>query len=331
MLGAGQGLVRTLPDQLSAAFTRRKAREPGAKTSRLVPGSSPCRWSRSVAMTNSRLLPYLLIAPSVIFLMLLFIFPLVQTIALAFTDQGGASLGNFRKMAGDINFGISMRNTFLLVAIVIPLQIGLALGMAVMLQKLEKGRDLVLWIWTIPLGVSDLAAGLVWLSILQDRGYLNSALFALGVINEPTSWLSYENPTTLFIGIVLAEIWRATAIVLIILVAGFQLIPKEYFEAAEVFGATGWTRFRKITLPLLKPSLQSALILRTVLAFEVFAVVYALGGRNFPVLVGEAYSWMRDNQNDGVAAAYAMLIMVISLAATLVYIRLLRTKPEAQA
>jgi multiple sugar transport system permease protein len=282
-------------------------------------------------MTNSRLLPYLLIAPSVVFLLLLFIFPLVQTIGLAFTDQGGASLGHFRKMVGDINFGVSMRNTFLLVAVVIPLQIGLALGMAVMLQKMEKGRDLVLWVWTIPLGVSDLAAGLVWLSILQDRGYLNSALFALGVIDQPTTWLSYENPTALFVGIVLAEIWRATAIVLVILVAGFQLIPKEYFEAAEVFGATGWTRFRKITLPLLKPSLQSALILRTVLAFEVFAVVYALGGRNFPVLVGEAYTWMRDNQNDGVAAAYAILIMVISLAATLVYIRLLRTKPEAQA
>jgi multiple sugar transport system permease protein len=282
-------------------------------------------------MTNSRLLPYLLVAPSVVFLGLLFVFPLVQTIILAFTDQGGASLNHFRKMAGDLNFGLSMRNTFLLVAVVIPLQIGLALAMAVMLQKLEKGRDLVLWIWTIPLGVSDLAAGLVWLSILQDRGYLNSALFALGLIDGPTSWLSYENPTTLFIGIVLAEIWRATAIVLVILVAGFQLIPKEYFEAAEVFGATGWTRFRKITLPLLKPSLQSALILRTVLAFEVFAVVYALGGRNYPVLVGEAYGWMRDSQNDGVAAAYAILIMVISLAATLLYIRLLRTKPEMQA
>jgi multiple sugar transport system permease protein len=282
-------------------------------------------------MTNSRLLPYLLVAPSVVFLGLLFVFPLVQTIILAFTDQGGASLNHFRKMAGDLNFGLSMRNTFLLVAVVIPLQIGLALAMAVMLQKLEKGRDLVLWIWTIPLSVSDLAAGLVWLSILQDRGYLNSALFALGLIDGPTSWLSYENPTTLFIGIVLAEIWRATAIVLVILVAGFQLIPKEYFEAAEVFGATGWTRFRKITLPLLKPSLQSALILRTVLAFEVFAVVYALGGRNYPVLVGEAYGWMRDSQNDGVAAAYAILIMVISLAATLLYIRLLRTKPEMQA
>lgn len=282
-------------------------------------------------MTNSRLLPYLLIAPSVIFLILLFLMPLGQTIAIAFSDAGGPSLAHFRKMTSDINFGVAMRNTFLLVAVVIPLQLALALGMAVMLQKLEKGRDLVLWIWTIPLGVSDLAAGLVWLSILQDRGYLNSALFALGLIDGPTNWLSYENPATLFIGIVLAEIWRATAIVLVILVAGFQLIPKEYGEAAEVFGATGWTRFRKITLPLLKPSLQSALILRTVLAFEVFAVVYALGGRNFPVLVGEAYSWMRDSQNDGVAAAYAILVMVISLGATLVYLRLLRVKPETVA
>ena len=64
------------------------------------------------------------------------------------------------------------------------------------------------------------------------------------------------------------------------------------------------------------------------LAFEVFAVVYALGGRNFPVLVGEAYVWQNDNQNYGVAAAYAVLIMAISLAATAVYLRVLRAQPE---
>jgi multiple sugar transport system permease protein len=281
-------------------------------------------------MTNSRLLPYVLIAPSVIFLILLFIFPLVQTIALSFTENEAYSLGNFRKMFADLNFGVAMRNTFLLVLVVIPLQLALALGMSMMLQKIDRGRDLVLWVWTIPLGVSDLAAGLVWLAIMQDRGYLNSALFALGIVDGPTNWLSYENPWTLFAAIVIAEVWRATAIVLVILVAGLQLIPREYNEAAEIFGAKPWTRFIRITLPLLKPSLQSALILRTVLAFEVFAVVYALGGRNFPVLVGEAYVWQRDNQNYGVAAAYAILIMVISLAATLVYLRALRTKPEAQ-
>jgi multiple sugar transport system permease protein len=188
-----------------------------------------------------------------------------------------------------------------------------------------------MWIWTIPLAVSDLAAGLVWLAILQNSGYLNTALYELGLISGPTSWLNSETPLTLFAGIAIAETWRATAIVLIILVAGMQLIPKEYAEAADIFGATPWVKLRKITLPLLKPSIQSALILRTVLAFEVFAVVYALGGRNFPVIVGEAFVWQHDNQNYGVAAAYAVFVMAISLAATVVYLVALREKPEARA
>jgi multiple sugar transport system permease protein len=273
-------------------------------------------------------MPYALVAPSVLFLGALFIVPLVQTIWLSVASDGGPSLANYERMAGDLNFGAAVRNTFLLTLVVVPLQIALALLMATMVSKLEKGRDLVLWVWTIPLGVSDLAAGLVWLAILQNSGYLNSALYGLGIISGQMSWLSQETPVTLFVAIALAEIWRATAIVLVILVAGFQLIPKEYGEAAEVFGAKPWTRFTTITLPLLKPSLQSALILRTVLAFEVFAVVYALGGRNFPVLVGEAYTWQNENQNYGVAAAYAVLIMAISLLATAVYLRALRVRPE---
>jgi len=273
-------------------------------------------------------MPYALVAPSVVFLGALFIVPLVQTIWLSVATEGGPSLANYRRMTGDLNFSTAVRNTFLLTLVVVPLQIALALQMATMVSKLERGRDLVLWVWTIPLGVSDLAAGLVWLAILQNSGYLNSALYGLGAISGQVSWLSQETPVTLFIAIALAEIWRATAIVLVILVAGFQLIPKEYGEAAEVFGAKPWTRFTRITLPLLKPSLQSALILRTVLAFEVFAVVYALGGRNFPVLVGEAYTWQNENQNYGVAAAYAVLIMAISLAATAIYLKALRVRPE---
>ena len=122
-----------------------------------------------------------------------------------------------------------------------------------------------------------------------------------------------------------------TALVFVILVAGLQLVPKEYGEAAEVFGATPWQRFRRVTLPLLKPSLQSALILRTVLAFEVFGVAYALGGRNIPILVGEAYAWMNVNQNTGVAAAYAVVILVVSLASTVVWLKAIRVRPEMQA
>jgi multiple sugar transport system permease protein len=273
-------------------------------------------------------IPYALIAPSVVFLGALFLVPLVQTIWLSFSDGGGLSLANYQRMAGDLNFSVAIRNTFLLTLVVVPLQVALALAMATMVSKLDKGRDLVLWILTVPLGISDLAAGLAWLAILQNTGYLNAALYGLGLISGPVGWLSQETPWTLFLAVVLAEVWRATAIVLVILIAGLQLIPKEFAEAAEIFGAKPWTRFRKITLPLLKPSLQSALILRTVLAFEVFAVVYALGGRNFTVLAGEAYTWQNENQNYGVAAAYAVLIMAISLAATAVYLRTLRVQPE---
>ena len=282
-------------------------------------------------MARMNWLPYALIAPSVIFLTLLFLVPLGQTILLSFQDGVGLTIANYRRMVMDLNFANAFSNTFIIVAFVVPLQLGLALWMAMMIQKMDRGRDLVLWIWTIPLAISDLAAGLVWLAILQDSGFLNSALYQLGIIDQQVSRLSYETPIALFVSVILAEVWRATAIVLIILVSGLQLIPKDYAEAASVFGAGRWTIFSRITVPLLKPSIQTALILRTVLAFEVFAVVYALGGRNIPVIVGEAYVWQNENQNYGVAAAYAVLVMVISVAATVVYLIALRTKPEARA
>ena len=278
---------------------------------------------------RARYIPYLLIAPSLTFLTVLFFVPLVQTIALAFQARGILSTENFARMAADLNFTDAVVDTFGIVVIVVPLQLVLALGMAMMLQHLRSGRDIVLWIWSIPLGISDLAAGLVWLAILTDKGYLNTVLVKLGVLSGPQSWLSYETPVTLFAAIVVAELWRATAIVLVILVAGVQLIPKEYGEAADVFGATPWQRFTRVTLPLLRPSIQTALILRTVLALEMFAVVLSIGGRNFPVLVSEAFNWQYNQQDYGVAAAYAVVVMSVSLAATLVYLRVLRT-PAAQ-
>lgn len=280
---------------------------------------------------RSALLPYLLIAPSVLFLLVFFLVPFVQTIGLAFTVDGAASAGNFRRMADDINFWPAVRNTFGLVVVVVPLQVALALAMAVMIQKMGRGRDLVMWIWTIPLGVSDLAAGLAWLAIMANTGYFNTLLFHLGVVSSPTAWLTYETPLSLFLAVVAAEVWRATALVFVILVAGLQLVPKEYGEAAEVFGASPWQRFRRVTLPLLKPSLQSALILRTVLAFEVFGVAYALGGRNIPILVGESYAWMNVNQNTGVAAAYAAVVLAVSLASTVVWLKAIRVRPEMRA
>jgi multiple sugar transport system permease protein len=274
-------------------------------------------------------LPYLLIAPAVLFLAVLFLVPLVQTIALAFQENGAWTLDNFQRMSSDLNFSDALTNTLEIVIVAVPLQLVLALGMAMMLRHVGRGRDILLWVWSIPLGISDLAAGLVWLAILNDQGYLNSLLYRLGLISAPQSWLTYETPVALFAAIVVTELWRATAIVLVILVAGVQTLPGEYLEAAEVFGATPWKRFLRVVLPLLRPSIQTALILRTVLAFEMFAIVLTLGGRNFPVLVSEAFNWQYNQQDYGVAAAYAVVVMAFSIGATLIYLRVLRT-PAAQ-
>lgn len=284
-----------------------------------------------MAHRRSAALPYLLIAPSVLFLGALFLVPLFQTAVLAFQSSGSWSMENVHRMVDFINFTDAVRNTFSVVLLVVPLQLALALGMTMMLRHVRRGRDLILWVWSIPLGISDLAAGLVWLALLTDLGWVNSLLFRLGLTQGPQSWLTYETPWALLAAIVVAELWRATAIVFVILLAGVQLLPKEYEEAAEVFGASPWRRFVKVTLPLLRPSIQTALILRTVLAFEMFAMALALGGRNFPVLVSEAFNWQYGSQDYGVAAAYAVLVMLISLAATVLYLLLLRVPAEQRS
>lgn len=278
---------------------------------------------------NPRILPYLLILPVTLFLCLFFLYPFVLVAKQAFSTPSGTSLENFREVVDYWKFPISMTNTLLLAAAVVPIQLALALLMATMVNRMKKGRDLVLYVWTIPLGISDLAAGIIWLAIFEQSGFLNSMMGGLGLVDKPMNFLSYQHPMIVFVAIMLAEIWRATAIMLVILVAGIGLIPKEYYEAAEVFGASPWKRFLRITLPMLRPSLQTALVLRVILAFEIFAVVQALGGTLFPVLMGETYAYQFELLNGGAAAAMALIILIISIAFTLIIMRALRVPKGA--
>jgi len=281
---------------------------------------------------NSRLLPYLLIAPACLFTAALFIYPSYGVTMLAFSDgQGTFSLQAFQTMFSHWKFEPALTNTLWLALAVIPLQLVVALGMAQMLAQLRKGRDTLLYIWTIPLGISDLAAGIIWLAIFEQTGFLNTLLVQFGVTDTPQNFLGFGNMWTILLAVVLAEVWRATAIVLVIVVSGMGLIPKEYGEAAEVFGASAWQKFIRVTLPLLKPSLQTALVLRTILAFEVFAVVVALSGTKFPILMSETYNWQFNLQDGPVAAAYAMVILGISILSTVFYLRVLRTPEGVRA
>ena len=275
---------------------------------------------------SDTILPYSLLAPTLIFIVLLIVVPIFQAFLLAFqTADGDFTLAQFQKMVTDTNFADALKFTFLLMIFIVPAQVALALVMALLIHTRFKGHTFFLYIYAIPLAISDLAAGIAWLSIFTERGFLNSILYQLGIIDRPFLFLSYQNLPALFGTIVVAESWRATAIVMVILLAGLQVIPRDYFEAADVFGATTLKRIFFVVLPLLRPSLQNALIIRTIFAFQTFAVVLALAGRVIPVLAGESYEWYANNRNANVASAYGVLILTFTVAATFIYFRLLRT------
>jgi len=270
------------------------------------------------------ILPFALLLPSVIYLGLLILIPMIQALLLAVQADNGTFTTEFvDRMTGDVNFSDAWRNTLLLLVLIVPLQIVLALAMALLIHSRFRGHGVFLYVYAIPLAISDLAAGILWLSIFTERGYLNTVGQGVGLIQTPPVYLSFENFGGLLAAIVIAESWRATAIVMVILVAGLQLIPRDYFEAADLFGANRIRRTIHVVLPLLRPSLQSALIIRTIFAFQTFAVVLALAGRNLPVIAAEAYNWYANNRNAHLAASYALLLLALTIAFTVVYLRVL--------
>jgi multiple sugar transport system permease protein len=276
--------------------------------------------------------PYALLLPSLAYLAVFFATPMVQAFALAFQDPAGNwGLTSIQRMLGDASFRSALLTTLALVVLVVPVQFALAMSMALIINARLKGQGLWLYFYALPLGISELAAGIVWVSIFTQTGWLNSILISLGITDRQITWQSAETAWLLIGTVVIAEAWRATAIIMIILVAGLQSIPREFLEAADVYGATTWQKVRRVVLPMLRPSLQVALILRTILAFQVFATVIALAGTGLNVLADEAQRWATDIDNDNVAAAYAGLILLLSISSTILFLWLLPTREEQLA
>jgi multiple sugar transport system permease protein len=273
--------------------------------------------------------PYALLLPSLAFLAIFFAVPMVRAFGLAFRDgNGGWSLESWDTMFGDARFREALTTTLLLIVVIIPVQFALAMAMALVINARLRFAGLWLYIYAIPLGISELAAGIIWYAIFTQQGWLNSILEDIGILDRPFIFLNYQERGWLIFAIVLAEAWRATSIIMVILVAGLQGIPRDFFEAADVFGASGWQKVRRVILPMLRPSVQVALILRTILAFQAFAVVLALAGSGTTVLSAEAYRWYYDIRDSHVAAAYASVILLLSILSTVLILVVLPTREE---
>ena len=136
------------------------------------------------------LLPYWLILPTVAYLGLFFVWPMIQGFGLALRDEtGNWTFSAFDTMVNDAAFDDAMRFTFLLILVIVPIQFVLAFGMALLLNAKLRGGGIFLYIFLLPLAISDLAAGIAWSAIFTERGYLNTILEGIGVIDQPFIFL----------------------------------------------------------------------------------------------------------------------------------------------
>ena len=268
-----------------------------------------------------RLRSLLGLAPIALYLAGLTLVPVASTLWLSVAGpDGGLTLEHFRKIAAHYQFGEAVVNTLGITAVGLSLELALGLAVALILATRPRGRAAFQVLLLIPLGVPTVVAAAVMRSIFGTVGYLNEVLLRLHVIRIPVDWVGER---ALAIGTVaLADAWKVTPLMLLILLAGLEAIPGELYEAARTDGASRWRQFAAISLPLLKPALSMALIVRGVDAFRIFALPLALVGQGFPVLSTYAYLEYLEYGNPHTSAASSVILLAMILVAVGSYLRL---------
>jgi trehalose transport system permease protein len=282
-----------------------------------------------------------LITPLVLYVLGFTLVPVIQNVALSFQQhyEGGGfpTLDSYQVLFSRYRFEQAFVNTIVISLISVSLEILLGLGVALMLSQEFRGRGLFRAIMLLPMGIPTVVAATNMRYIFGSSGYLNEFLFdisnilmRIGVVNEPFPSLNFlQEPLALF-GVAISDMWKVTPLVMLILLAGLEAIPREIYEAAEVDGASLWQRFFGITLPLLRPAITSAVIIRGIDAFRIFVHPLALGvSGQVPVLASFAYNEYTNAHLTTSAAASTILLLMI-LIAVLAYLRLVGTEEVVQ-
>jgi trehalose transport system permease protein len=253
--------------------------------------------------------------------------PVLASIALGFQNppRGGGfpSLESYKLVIQDYQFVSAFTNTLIVTFTSVSMELALGLVVAMMMARPFRGRGIFRAVMLLPLGIPVVVAASNMRYIFLSSGYLNEALIDLNLIAQPIDWL--KDPLALFT-VALSDMWKVTPLVMLILLAGLESIPSELYEAAQVDGANVWHRFRSITLPLLRPAITSAVVIRGIDAFRIFAHPMGLGvGRTVPVLSTFGYyEYQRVYYTTSAATSTILLVMI--LVTVVLYIRLAGTE-----
>ncbi|OKH24166.1 sugar ABC transporter permease [Hydrococcus rivularis NIES-593] len=228
---------------------------------------------------------WLMVIPALLILALVFIYPIGRAFWLSlFTQNLGTQLqpvfagfDNYVRMVGDGRFWQSMGNTAVFTVFSVVLELILGMGIALILNQSFRGRGIVRTIAILPWALPTAIMGLAWAWIFNDQyGVVNDLLQRLGLINEGINWLG--DPTLAMVSLIIADVWKTTPFISVILLAGLQSISKDLYEAHAIDGANSWQSFRQITLPLIMPQILIAMLFRFAQAFGIFDLVQVMTG-----------------------------------------------------
>jgi trehalose transport system permease protein len=296
--------------QQGVAVTQAEATAPGSGDGFVGDSYQPDK-SRLGKIKKYRL-EILMVLPFLAYLVFFMFVPVVESIYLSFVDANTdeLTLGNYDTIIGRSQFNDAFVNTIGITLIGVTMQMLIGLGIAFMLSREFHGRGILRSIVLIPMGVPTIVAGAAMLYIVGFNGYLNRFLMDIGIIDIPVYW-QQSGIRGMFV-IALADIWKALPLVVLILLAGLESIPGDVYEAADVDGATGWHKFKDMTLPLLMPAITMALILRAIDAFRIFDIAMVIAGQSIPVMSSFVYfDYRAGNVNTASAAAVILLLMIV--------------------
>jgi multiple sugar transport system permease protein len=295
---------------------------------------------RPTAWRGKELAAWRFLTPALFLLLAFLVAPFIMSVVLSFTNHrlvsplptrfvGGR---NYVRLFGDSDFWQALRNTLLFAAVVVPLQSGLALLLATLVNKRLPGRNLFRGIYFMPVVIPMVVVCVVWYFLLMyPEGLLNTfvAILTLGRAG-PYDWL--RDPSLALGTIMLVSIWQGVGFQMIIYLAGLQNIPYELYEAARIDGAGPWSQFLHITMPGLRNTHIFVLVTTTILAFKLFTQVEVLtqGG---PLgvtnsLVRYIYVAGYRELKVGYASAASVMFVLIVLFISLIQRRLLREEKE---
>lgn len=280
---------------------------------------------------------YLMSLPAIIIVCGITIFPIVYSIWLSLNhvnmttsgyNTSFLGLANYHKLITSGEFWYSLWFTFYYAVVTVVLELAFGLLIALAINNVQKLKNISIVVMLIPWSLITVIAAEMWDYIYDGSyGVLNYVLQSLHIISGPHTWLA--NQATAIMAMMAADIWKTTPFVVIIILAGLQMISKEYYEAAYMDGANAWQAFWKITFPLLRGSIALAALFRILQAFGVFDLPFVLtkGG---PGTATQSLAILADQVlfqelHIGVGSAITVATVLVVLAISLIFVSVFRS------